>query len=338
VLGTSVTATFWLAFTLRDHLWHRRDFAGKLASLRDSGDPQARAPHGMREAYWGPATASTFSSGPAVKLTSRSLIGEQVEWLLGEQPDYLVTYPSNLVALARRLRAMGRRLDKLKDVTTVGERVDDRVREACQAGLGVPIKDLYTAQEVGYMALQCPDHEHYHVQSENVYLEIVREDGTACAEDEIGKVLVTSLHNFATPLIRYDIGDFARRGRGCACGRGLPVIADLLGRVRNMLTLPSGEQRWPHFGSVHFDEVAGIEQFQLVQKSLERIEMRLSAPVPPTARQEAALRSILQTHLGHPFEISFVHMAEIPRGAGGKFEDFLSELPVAEESARSLPR
>jgi phenylacetate-CoA ligase len=54
--------------------------------------------------------------------------------------------------------------------------------------------------------------------------------------------VVTPLHNFAMPLIRYAIGDYAEAGPPCACGRGLPVLARILGRARNLLTLPHGER------------------------------------------------------------------------------------------------
>jgi phenylacetate-CoA ligase len=100
--------------------------------------------------------------------------------------------------------------------------------------------DMYTCQEAGYLALQCPDHPHYHVQSENVLLEVVDDQGLPCAPGEVGRVLVTSLNNFATPLIRYEIGDYAEVGAACSCGRGLPVLKRIMGRYRNLLTLPDG--------------------------------------------------------------------------------------------------
>jgi phenylacetate-coenzyme A ligase PaaK-like adenylate-forming protein len=71
------------------------------------------------------------------------------------------------------------------------------------------------------------------VQSESVLLEIVDDAGRACAPGRAGRVVVTSLHNFATPLIRYELGDLAEFGAPCACGRSLPVISRVLGRSRS---------------------------------------------------------------------------------------------------------
>src|SRR3546814_3878705 len=91
---------------------------------------------------------------------------------------------------------------------TVGETVSAKARGLVQRAWGVPLKDSYSCEEAGYLTMQCPDHEVYHVQSENVLLEVVDDDGRPCGPGETGRVLITSLHNFATPLIRYELGDY----------------------------------------------------------------------------------------------------------------------------------
>ena len=113
---------------------------------------------------------------------------------------------------------------------------------------GVPLSDMYSGREVGYLALQCPQHDHYHVMSEGNFLEVLGDDGRPCQPGETGRVVVTTLHNYVMPLIRYEIGDFAEVGEPCPCGRGLPVLTRILGRQQNMLTLPTGESRWTQIG------------------------------------------------------------------------------------------
>ena len=143
----------------------------------------------------------------------------------------------------------------------------------------MPVHDNYTSREVGYMALQCPEHDHYHVQSEGVYLEILDESGRQCRAGEVGRVVVTPLHNFAMPLIRYDVGDYAEVGEPCPCGRGLPVLTRILGRQQDVLTLPTGEQRWTLLGSSDvkaFMEMAPIRQYQFAHVARDTIEVRLA--------------------------------------------------------------
>ncbi len=174
------------------------------------------------------------------------------------------------------------------------------------------------------IALQCPEHPHYHVQAESVLVEILNGGGKPCAPGETGRMVVTDLHNFATPLIRYEIGDHAEVGEACPCGRGLSVLNRILGRVRNMATLPSGETFWPRFYSDDLAKVAPIRQAQLVQRSVHDIDVRLVVARALTAEEEERLKSVILRYLGHPFRLGFTYMDEIPRSASGKYEDFLS--------------
>ncbi len=326
VVTTEVTGMFWLAFTLRDHLWHRRNLAGKLAALRHAERGTAMPPEGHQATGWGPATDHIYVTGPAVLLNIQAPVEEQVEWLRAQDPDYLLTYPSNLAALARRFKEKGYRLSKLREVRTVSEVVGSSIRQLCREVWGVPMVDVYTTQEAGYLALQCPEHEHYHVQAENVLLEVLDGDNRPCGPGETGRVVVTSLHNFAMPLIRYELGDYAEVGASCPCGRGLPVLSRILGRVRNMLTLPNGEQRWPLFGDYAYSGIAPVRQYQFIQHSLHDIEARLVVDRPLGESEERELREWILMRLGYPFELRFSYPGHIPRSKSGKFEDFRSEI------------
>ena len=78
---------------------------------------------------------------------------------------------------------------------------------------------MYRTQETGYIALQCPDSENYRIQSECALVEILDAEGVPCQAGEIGRVVVTPLRNFATPFLRYDIGNYAEEGAPCPCCR-----------------------------------------------------------------------------------------------------------------------
>ncbi len=326
VVGTQVTALFWKVLTLREHFWHRRDFSGKLAAIRHAAKGVAEYP-GSRSGGWGSATSPVVTTGPAVLLNSSTDISKQAEWLLNEEPDYVLTYPSNLQALAAYFLKNGLSLTNLKEVRTLGEALGSEVRSLCRQAWDVSLADMYSAQEVGYIALQCPDNaENYHVQSESQFVEVVDDEGDTCSEGQIGRVLLTSLHNFAMPLIRYEVGDYAEVGPPCTCGRGLPVISRILGRKRNMLLLPDGEKSWPSFGMNMWVEKLPVEQFQFVQKSIKQIEARLVTRRNFTPEEEVEFKSILQNSLKYPFTIDIVYQEEIPRSKGGKFEDFVSEV------------
>lgn len=334
-IGTGVTQLYWNACTLRDHVWHRRAAGAKLAAIRSLAAEVGLPPDGITAEDWGPATRGIMDTGPSVMLNIHSTVAEQAEWLLREDPDYLLTYPSNVSALVRRIGPRDGRLTRLREVRTFGELVEPRIREECRDIWGLNVVDIYSSQEVGYLALQCPDYEQYHVQSENVLVEVLDEWNRPCEPGQIGRLVVTSLHNFALPLLRYEIGDFAEVGWPCPCGRGLPVLRRILGRQRNMAILPSGERRWPSIelsGTDALDSFPPIQQFQLVQRSLEQMEMLLVAPRQLTPAEAELLHGWVTHAVGHRFELAITYVAEIPRSASGKFEDFRCEV-----DPRSIP-
>ena len=251
----------------------------------------------------------------------------QFDWLLRRDPHYLLTFPSNLAALIEYSRNDGRRLTKLQQVRTVGETVSAHLRAAVFENWGVPLVDAYSSNELGYLALQCPLSGQYHVMSESVLLEVLNERGEVCQPGEVGRVVVTSLHNFATPLIRYELGDYAEQGEPCACGRGLPTLARIVGRVRNLVTLPDGQRHWPMVGFAGYRDVAPISQYQLVQTTRECIEVRLVVERTLSADEEASLTKLIHDSLNYPFSLSFRYYDRaIPRGPGHKFEEFVSLL------------
>ena len=323
VLGTGITGTFFRALNLRYHTWHRRDFHAPAAAIRVLRGEQAEAAAGGKPSNWVPGHAS----GPMYLFDITQPVSEQLEWLVERDPVYLLTHSSNLAALVRRSRETGARPRSLRQATTMSEVVDQELRDFCREEWGVDLTDAYSAQEVGMIALQCPDHPHYHVQGESVLVEVLDANDAPCAPGQVGRVVVSDLHNFATPLIRYEIGDHAEVGDACPCGRGLPVLERILGRVRNMAVLPSGDRFWPlPFLSSEMLEIAPVRQIQLVQTTPDDIDVKLVMPQPMAAADEERLRDYFADRLGHPFRLRFLYVDDIPRSAGGKFEDFVSEI------------
>jgi phenylacetate-CoA ligase len=318
VLKTQLTSLFAMAFQMRDHVWHRRDMGGKLATVR------SRADEGTHPG-WGNATHATIHSGPSVVRTVGTDTASLLQWLVDERADCLTTYPSLVAELARLSLEQHIRLPGLREVRTFGEVLTPETRVLCRDAWGVPVTDSYSSDETGPIALQCPEHEHYHVHSEGVLLEVLDDDGRACAPGVTGRVVITVLHNFAMPLIRYELGDYATLGEACPCGRGLPVLQHIAGRSRNMLVTADGKRYWPLFSGSSIGDLP-VSQYQLVQKDYDVIEARIVTPAPLSPAQEETLRrGFLQT-LPEGIRLTVTYHAAIARSPSGKFEDFISEL------------
>lgn len=330
VRRSGLNGLIWMAMTLREHLWQRRDFSQSLAVIRAQLAEEDTARRGVLWTDWGPPVNHLFASGPSHGMNLQTDIPRQAEWLRQVMPAYLLTYPSNLSALLDLAEAdpvdfAG--LARLIQVRTIGETLHDALRERCRCVLGVGIADLYSTQEVGVIATECPQAGGYHVMSEGLVLELLRDDGQPCAAGETGRIVVTDLHNFATPLVRYDLGDLAVADGPCACGRGLPKIRRILGRERNLLRLPDGRRFWPLVGAFGYREIAPVCQYQIIQRSLERVTLRLAVERPLSVAEEEALAEKLVEFLGHRFAVDFDYCTpDIPRGPGGKFEDFICEI------------
>ncbi len=316
--STGWTQMLWNAFLLRDHLWHRRDLSGKLAAIR------SKTGEGRLD-QWGDATLP-FVTGPSVVRGLSADLDEQLQWLVREDPDYLISFATNIQALARRSRELGLHLPRLREVRTYGEMLRPDARADVREIWGVEIVDSYSSEELGYIALQCPECESYHVQAENLIVEVLDESGEPCRPGETGQIVVSTLHNFAMPLLRYANGDYAEVGAPCRCGRGLPRLSRIVGRQRNMVVRPDGVRHWPSFPSEKWRDVAPIVQIQLVQDAIDHIEARLVLRRALAGDEGARLIAVLQDCLDYPFNITLSQVDDIPRSAGNKYEDFVSLL------------
>jgi phenylacetate-coenzyme A ligase PaaK-like adenylate-forming protein len=324
--SSRVAQLMWDALTIRDHLWHRRDFSGRLAAIRSFPSGTADYPRGAESPLWGRSLQGIFATGPSSVLTIATRTNEQAEWLQRVQPEYLLTYPSALRELLLYCRDQGITLPRLREVRTLSEQLPPETRRLCREVWGVKLVDIYSTQENGYLAFQCPEHDHYHCQSEVNWVEVLNPAGEACRPGEVGEVVVTSLTNFAMPMIRYAVGDMAEVGPPCPCGRGLPVLSEILGRVRNMAVFPDGRKARLPIGDIWLVEIPEIQQIQIIQRSLEAMEVKLVTSRPLTSGEERRVRDWLAHRSGNLFAITVTYHEEIPRGPSGKFEDFRCEV------------
>ncbi|MCB9585083.1 MAG: phenylacetate--CoA ligase family protein [Polyangiaceae bacterium] len=309
------------AISERDHRWHQRDTSLSAAAIR--AVPRGTAIAKVGKHSWG------RGGGRLSVLEVHTPVREQLEWLREREPAYIATYASNARALLESARDLGVRWEGLREMGTFGEVVDDTLRELARAVWQVPLIDAYSCVELGHLALQCPTRAHYHVQSENVLLEVLKPDGSPAEPGELGRVVVSTLHNFAMPLIRYELGDFAIAGAACDCGKGLPVLESIVGRVRNLMrvrTEDGEDQLWPRYASNVLGKYFAVRQFRLVQQSYEDFELELVSEPLGDAELADLRRMVLQQltrNVPHPLKLEVRYVSEIPRGPGGKFEDFV---------------
>ncbi|MBI3447889.1 MAG: phenylacetate--CoA ligase family protein [Acidobacteria bacterium] len=323
VRTTSATRMMWHALTVREHLWQRRDVGKRLGAIRYR-PADDRDPAGRDLPSWGPPVASLSPTGPASVIHVGHSVDLLAAWVTRFDPHYLLVYPSLAGPLLERLDEAPSRPRALEELRCLSEPLDPESERALRKRWGVRVSDMYSANEVGHIAFTC-ERGRLHVQSESVVVEILDDRGAPCAPGDTGRVVVTSLHNLATPLIRYDLGDYATAGDRCECRRGLPVIGQVRGRVRNLVRTPDGRRYWPvELGKIR--SVHAIRQAQYVQSALDTIRLNVVADRTLTAGEEARAGDAARAALGYPFRVEIVRVDEIPRGPTGKFEEFWSRI------------
>lgn len=308
--------------TRRLHDWFKLDGTRSLAIITAFRQADSQYPEGDESAGW----HSGAPAAPFFLLTVETYIHHQVEWLCRKKPAYLLTLPSNLHALAEHCLTHQITLS-FDTILTTGEIVNGTTRELIQRAFGCRIADSYGAQEVGTIAIQCPHSGLYHCADESQMVEILDENDTPVQDGETGRVVVTSLYNYAMPLIRYDIGDYAQKAETpCTCGRMHLTLQTIHGRRRNMLTFEDGSRIWPNLYSVVMERYFSFTQFQFIQHSFTDLELRYVSTKNNQQIDINALRSFAKERLHPSVELRLTRVESLERSPSGKFEDYQSHV------------
>lgn len=238
------------------------------------------------------------------------------------RPAYLHGYVSMLTEFAAFLETTerdGRELP-LKSVIATAEALSQPQRELLERVFGVPVQIEYGCGEVGPIAYECPEHS-LHLMAENLYVEVLREDGTPAAIDEPGEIVVTDLTNRAMPLIRYRLGDFGVPGDACPCGRGLPTLRQVWGRAYDFVEGPDGRRYHGEFFMYLFEDLRreglGVHQFKVEQVGPAELRILVLHPGGLAPEQSDRLLQLLHHRL-HGVTANVIEVEELPRAPSGK--------------------
>jgi phenylacetate-CoA ligase len=171
---------------------------------------------------------------------TEACLAEYHQSLLRFRPRVILAYARSAVLLARYLRARGLQPHRPHAVVTSAEVLTDDERALVEQVFGCPVFNRYGSRETSVLASECEAHDGLHVMAEGLHVEVVRGDRPA-APGEAGAILVTDLLNYPMPLIRYRIGDAGSWAEGaCRCGRALPRLRAVEGRVTDFLVGADG--------------------------------------------------------------------------------------------------
>ena len=308
------------ALNIQETMWHRRDISSRMCVIKAGQHETKEYPS------WGQPYDSFGKTGASLVINGQTDIAEQDRLLREFKPDILMCYPSNLKALLLLWKdnPIPFRLIHLR---SLGETVSDDLRKLAGEVLKIRIEESYSSQEVGTIANQCPRSGLYHTADPNLIVEVLDDDNMPVKVGETGRVVITDLHNYASPMIRYVTGDYAIRGGKCNCGRGLLTLQKIQGRERNLILRADGRRYWPQVGMYQFDQLDfQIRRYQVIQHDRENIEYKIQTDAELTAEQRVKFLEVVQTALGSEFTITITRVDSFPYAPNGKFEEFICKV------------
>jgi phenylacetate-CoA ligase len=241
------------------------------------------------------------------------------------KPNLIEGYASALFLFAKFLKHYQLRIHRPLGIVSTAETLYPHQREMIESVFRSRIFNRYGSREVPAIAQDCDLHEGLHIFSEHVILEILDDSGRPCRPGEVGKVVVTDLDNYIFPFLRYDIGDLAVvEDKTCSCGRGLPLIAHVEGRVWDVIIGANGNRLVGTFWLV--SGVKGIKQFQVLQERAGELIIKVLPEAAFTEEEKNKLLKNAKANCGQEMSVEVQLVDAIPQTESGKHRYVISRI------------
>jgi phenylacetate-CoA ligase len=326
--GTPI-ATLWTAGEIRDTLavretrsamWAgvsfrqpRATFSGRMVEP----DPHSHGPYYRYNAVERQVYFSAFHlRADTANNYLEALHRYKVQWMTG--------YAVSFYLLARFILEQNLQPPPLKAIITTSEKLTHEMRAVMQQAYRCRVYEEYSTVENAIFASEC-EHGKLHVSPDVSIVEILRPDGSPCDPGETGEVVTTCLMRTYQLLIRFRLGDLASwSAEPCTCGRAMPVIQEVLGRIEDVVVGPDGRQMVRFHGI--FVGQPHVQEGQIIQEALDRICVKV---VPVGEFDERDMQDIVhrvQQRLGQEVTVNVELVSAIPRTKAGKFKAVVSLL------------
>ncbi|WP_456469181.1 phenylacetate--CoA ligase family protein [Archaeoglobus sp.] len=236
------------------------------------------------------------------------------------------SYASAMYVISKLIEEQGMGdLPKPLAIMTTGDTLFPHYRELIESVFGCEVFDGYGGESTP-IAFECEEHTGYHICDESIAVEFVK-DGQEASPGELGSIVFTSLDNYAMPFIRYKINDVGVKADGlCSCGRGLSLMSSIEGRNTDLVVTPSGKFLVVQFFTTLFKYLEGVDQFQVVQNRVDRLNIKIVRNEKFRDRDEEYIISRIKSQVGNEMEISIEFVDSIPPTKSGKRRFVISNV------------
>ena len=289
----------------------RATFSGRMVEP----NPNSRGPFHRYNAVERQCYLSAFHLSPATAQEYvRGLWECKTQWLTG----YAVSY----YLLAKLILEQRLEVPPLKAIVTTSEKATAEMRQVMERAFKCRVFEEYSTVENAVFASEC-EMGRLHVSPDSGIVEILRPDGSACVAGEVGEVVATCLMRDFQPLVRFKLGDMAAwSGEICPCGREMPVLQEIVGRLEDVVVGPDGRQL-VRFHGIFVDQPNIIEG-QIIQEAANRIRAEVVGTEGFCAADVEDVRARILQRLGAGVHVDVERVESIPRTSAGKFKAVVS--------------
>lgn len=244
------------------------------------------------------------------------------------RPEIIVGYSGAIATLAQFIKERGVQCHSPKAVIATAEQVFPAQRALIENVFQSPVFNRYGSREFMIIGMECERHDGLHLNIDNQLIEVLK-NGDPVKPGEIGEIVITDLNNYAMPFIRYKIGDLGVASDVvCPCGRGLPLLERVEGRIMDAIKTRDGRCVTGLFFTHLVKEYQGIRQFRVLQKSYQDIEIEIAREHSFDDACVGLMEHEIAKVMGESVRIVFRFVPDIAPLPSGKQRITCSDLPL----------
>ena len=188
------------------------------------------------------------------------------------------------------------------------------------------VYDVLGLIEMGDIAWECPAHEGFHLNSDVVMTEFLDEQNNPVSPGQPGRLVCTSLYGYTMPLIRYEVGDICvPSDKLCPCGRTLPLMKSVQGRINDFIILSDGRRLSPSFSHIIMQNFHDVAQYKVIQEDRERLLVQIVKQEGYTEATALRIKEKIEKAIHHSLEVKVETVQDIPRDPSGKIRTVVSQ-------------
>lgn len=242
------------------------------------------------------------------------------------KPEFITGYAGSLYELCLYAKKRKKNLFTPKIVISAAETLRDDMREEIESLFGTKLYDFYGSRETASLAGECRDGL-MHIFTFNHYVEIVDKNNQPVKEGKEGRVIVTDLHNYSMPFIRYEIGDTAILGpKTCTCGNLLPTLKKITGRITDNFVRENGDIISGSALTLTFNLIDWVEAFQIIQEDFKKVKILIIKKNNINISDKRKIERKLKVLLGKDCRIEWEFVDYIPKAKSGKHLYIISKI------------